>query len=262
MSTAQEERILYGFWLSPFLSVVAHALLESDLPFKYERVSPFIGDTFSGEQLARNPLGKIPSIKEPDGLIISESQAICRYLAKTYSSAGKFYPWNDPVECARVDTLNDFLTFSVAGPFFNWFVIGAYYPQAFRLKSETESTIFSKLSMVSVVGALNRVVRSSELNPYLLGEEPTMPDFQLFHILELGKTFSVMFDMPLINVLQFNESLFDFYEAMSTRQSTQVILEKQAEEEEITRREIFEEFGKVVTPDMKQGLQALFEHEF
>ncbi|MHC4448460.1 MAG: glutathione S-transferase family protein [Planctomycetota bacterium] len=76
------DRVLYGFWLSPYLSLAAQVLTEAGLGFVYERVSPFIGDTFSEPHLVRNPLGKIPSMREPDGLIVSESQAICRYLAR------------------------------------------------------------------------------------------------------------------------------------------------------------------------------------
>ena len=43
MATKHEEqggqRVLYGFWLSPFMSLVAQMLKESGLDFRYERVS-------------------------------------------------------------------------------------------------------------------------------------------------------------------------------------------------------------------------------
>ena len=39
------EKILYGFWLSPYMSLVAHVLKESNIAFRYERVSPFVGGT-------------------------------------------------------------------------------------------------------------------------------------------------------------------------------------------------------------------------
>ena len=35
--------VLYGIWLSPFMSTAAHMLIEAGIPFRYERVSPLIG---------------------------------------------------------------------------------------------------------------------------------------------------------------------------------------------------------------------------
>ena len=55
------ERTLYGFWLSPYMSQVAHFLLETGLTYRYERVSPFQGGTLTPEHIKRNPLGKIPT---------------------------------------------------------------------------------------------------------------------------------------------------------------------------------------------------------
>jgi glutathione S-transferase len=258
------KRTLYGFWLSPYMALVAHVLKEAGLPFEYERVSPFVGDTLSSRHRARNPLGKIPSLEEPNGLVISESQAICRYLARSHAEAQPFYPSNDPARCAEVDRLGDFLTFSISGPFFNWFVVGAYFPKAFGLKTEEESMTFSKLSMMMVGGSLGRLVQGSDMSPFLLGSEPHVPDFHLFHILELGKTFADMFGMPLLNLLQGDDALNRFHEAMSLRPSTQEILASQADEKPVTQREIFEEFGKASEPMLKQGrvvLRALLGHD-
>jgi len=263
-NSESNDRVLYGFWLSPYLSLAAQVLTEVGLGFVYERVSPFIGDTLSEPHRVRNPLGKIPSMREPDGLIVSESQAICRYLARRYPEARSIYPCDDPVRCARVDVISDFLTFSVSGPFFNWFVVGAYYPQAFRLKTEAESATFSQLSRVMVGGSLGRLVNGAEMRPFLLGSEPTLPDFHLFHVLELGKTFAGMFDMPLINVLAGDAALQRFYDAMAARPATADILAKQRDELPLTRREIFEEFGTTFAPMLQEGrvgLAAMFGHE-
>ena len=127
MATKHDEqggqRVLYGFWLSPFMSLVAQMLKESGLDFRYERVSPYVGGTIADQHRARNPLGKIPTLEDTNGVFISESQAICRYLARIYPAAAEFYPCDDPFRCAEVDALNDFIMFSISGPFFNWFVV-------------------------------------------------------------------------------------------------------------------------------------------
>lgn len=259
----ENERTLYGFWLSPYMSLVAQVLMESDLPFQYERVSPFVGATQSVAHKARNPLGKIPCLEEPNGLLLNESQAICRYISRVYPEAQKFYPCDDPVACAEIDAISDFLTFSISGPFFSWFVVGAYYPQAFGLKTESESEIFSTWSLVMVKNALARLIGGSRLDPFLLGGSPVLPDFHLFHILVLGKTFSKMFDMPFLDLTAGEEQLQRFYDTMLSRPSTEKILLAQAKEYDLTKREIFEEFGKAfedILAPARVALEALFGH--
>lgn len=256
------ERVLYGFWLSPYMSQVAHVLEEAGLSYRYERVSPFAGGTISDEHRARNPLAKIPCLKDSNGLLVSESQAICRYLARTYPQARTSYPCDDPVKCSEVDALSDFIAFSISGPFFNSFVFGAYFPRAFGLKTEKESELFRTCSFYLIKGALVRLLDSSRMDPFLLGTDPYLPDFQLFHILELGRTFSKLFEMPLLDLMAGDEVLQGFHAAVSSRPSTQKILEAQATELPLTKRELFEQFGKaydrVVARDV---LQALLGHE-
>jgi len=257
-------RTLYGFWLSPYVSLVAHVLEEAGLDYAYERVSPFVGETWSGAHSERNPLGKVPALREPDGTVLYESQAICRFLARRHASVRPFYPCDDAVRCARIDGLADFVTFSISGPFFTWFVVGAYYPKAFHLKVEAEAETFSKLSMVMVSGALGRLLSAGEMKPFLLGAEPTLPDFHLFHVLELGRTFSDLFDMPLIDLCGANPALREFYDSMAARPSTRTIQGRQRAEYAATRREILEEFGTAVEPMLKQGrvgLRALLGHD-
>jgi glutathione S-transferase len=260
----QGERTLYGFWLSPYMALVAHVLEESGLPFRYERVSPFAGGTTSAEHKARNPLGKVPTLEDSSGLVLSESQAICRYLARTYPQARKFYPCDDPERCAAVDAINDFLNFSISGPFFNWFVVGAYAPKAWRLKTESESQTFSTWSMIMTTVGLGRLKDSASLSPFLLGSDPVLPDFHLFHILHLGRTFSETFDMPALDLAASDEALQGFYEAMASRASTQKILAEMENEYPVTRREIFEEFADAQADALnvlRPALQGLFGHE-
>ena len=264
MKSKENEPILYGFWLSPYMATVAHVLKESNIPYRYERVSPFVGATHTDQHKARNPLGKIPSLQDANGFVVSESQAICRYISRTYPEAQKFYPCADPVLCAPVDAVNDFLTFSISGPFFNWFVVGAYYPQTFGFKTERESEIYSSWSLVTVKNGLARLIGGAKMSPFLLGPDPCLPDFHLFHILEIGKTFSQIFEMPTLNLMAGDDALQEFYTAMSSRASTQEILEAQADEYSLTTQELFEEFGKAYEPMLmpaRAALQALFGHE-
>ena len=266
MSTADQrrrERVLYGFWLSPYMALVAHFLKESNLKFRYERVSAYLGSTHADQHKRRNPLAKVPSLRDANGLTISESLAICRYLARTYPESQQFYPCDDAAQCAAVDAKNDFITFSISGPFFDWFVVGAYFPQAFRLKTEEESRIFSSWSVVMITGNIRRLIAGSAMDPFIFGQLPCLPDFHLFHILELGKTFSAIFDMPMMDLAARDATLQRFYDAMAARPSTKEILIAQSEELPVTRREIFENFGDAyegIIKDSKRALRALFGH--
>lgn len=257
-------RTLYGFWLSPYMSMAAHMLKESGLEFNYERVSPFTGATLVEEHKKRNPFGKIPCLKDSDGTLISESQAICRYISREYPETENLYSYNNSVRCAEIDSINDFITFSISSPFFSWFFAGAYFPQAFHTKTEKESEIFSSWSMVLVRGGLMRLAASAKFEPFLLGEKPCLPDFQLFHVLQLGKTFSKMFNLPFMNLTEGDEVLQNFYTTMAERSSTQEILQSQKEEYDLTKKELFEEFGNAYADQIKLAkvaLEAFFGHE-
>jgi len=259
---AGTERTLFGFWLSPYMCQVAQILSEADLPYRYERVSPYQGSTHSSEHKARNPLGKIPTLRDINGVDIAESQAISRYLARRYPEARSFYPIDDPVLCAEVDAKNDFISFSIGGPFFNWFVFSGYFPKAWGLKLEKEAHIYGLCSSFLINGALVRLVEGSRMAPFLLGSKPYLPDFQLFYMLELGRTFSVLFDLPMLNLLRGNEALQGFHGAMSERSSTGAILKAQAAEFDITKKELFEEFGAAYLKLFdKKILEVIFGHD-
>ena len=259
-----DQRILFGIWLSPYLSTVAQLLRESGLGYRYERVSPYTGGTVSEPHRAKNPLGKIPTLADANGTVVSESLAICRYLARTYPEAARFYPCTDPPRCAAVDELNDFITFSISGPFASWFTVSGYFPKAFGAKTEHESKVFGAWSMLLVRGALARLGASARWQPFLLGEEPCLPDFQLFHILEVSRTFSTLLDLPTMNLLDGDARLQRFHDTMAARPATAEILTAQAQELPVSRRELFEEFGTAYGRMLAPGkalLGALFGHE-
>jgi len=262
-SNENGERTLYGFWLSPFVSIAAHLLTEAGLPYRYQRVSPFIGENVAADYLSRNSFGKVPCLQEPDGVMISESQTIGRYLGRRYDSANNLYPCNDPIACAEVDRINDFLTFSVSGPFISWILVSAYWPKVLGAKTESESEIFNSWSMLLSRMNLARLTQGAAMTPYLLGKEPTLPDFHLFHILEAGITSAALFDMPQLNLVRGDPSLENFYQAMSARPSTTKILAAKAAEQALNERELFEEFAKTQAPVLAPAnkmLAALFGH--
>jgi len=143
-------------------------------------------------------------------------------------------------------------------------VVSGYFPKAFGAKTEQESRIFSTWSMLMIRNALGRLGNGARLQPFVLGQEPRLPDFHLFHILEVGRTFSALFDMPFMNLLEGDESLRKFYDAMAARPSTKEILAAQAQEFPVTRQELFRDFGPAYDEMLKPArpaLRAMFGHD-
>lgn len=263
LDQSNAERTLYGFWLSPYMSQVAHFLSETGLNYRYERVSPFQGSTLTPEHKERNPLGKIPTLSDINGVNISESQAICRYLARIYPEARRFYPIDDPMLCAEIDAKNDYITFSIAGPFFNWFVVSAYFPKAWKLNVEKEAHTYSLCSVLMTKMWLTRLVNGSKMEPFLFGNEPFLPDFQLFYTLELSQMFSELFEMPEMHLFRDDAILQKFYYAMCERASTREILMAKESELDVTKNELFGGFGEAYLDKHidREILEKVFGHK-
>jgi glutathione S-transferase len=80
-----------------------------ELQLAYQRVDvggPF-GGTATPEYRAMNPLGVVPSIEEPDGFALFESNAIMRYLCNAHAPTSPLYP-QAPRARAVVDAWLDF----------------------------------------------------------------------------------------------------------------------------------------------------------
>lgn len=76
------------------------ALGELGLEFEHRQVGGSFGGTKTPEYLAINPNSVVPTLQDGD-LTLFESDAILRYLARTYG-AGSLWP-NDPGELALAD---------------------------------------------------------------------------------------------------------------------------------------------------------------
>lgn len=83
------ERTLYGFWLSPYMSQVAHLLSETGLTYRYERVSPFQGARSRQSTYNETRLGKFPPSGMSMGLIfrkVTQSVVISRESTRKHES--------------------------------------------------------------------------------------------------------------------------------------------------------------------------------
>ena len=88
-------------------SSVARAFLKAS-GIEFEEIEVY-GQTRSPEYIAKFPTNLAPAIEHGD-VCVCESVAIMRYLAKVFpDKAGKFVP-ADPVACAKVDMVCDYIS--------------------------------------------------------------------------------------------------------------------------------------------------------
>ena len=68
--------------------------LCDELGIAYERIDAggAFGRTNEPDYLAKNPNALVPTIEEPDGFVLWESNAILRYLARSRAPANPIYP--------------------------------------------------------------------------------------------------------------------------------------------------------------------------
>ncbi|KAJ6785342.1 hypothetical protein PWT90_02609 [Aphanocladium album] len=80
---------LYGSAMSTARVLVT--ILEKQLPYELVFINIAKGDQKKWEYLKMQPYGKVP-VMDDDGFVMFESRAICRYLARKYTSGVKLIP--------------------------------------------------------------------------------------------------------------------------------------------------------------------------
>jgi len=83
---------LYGSAMSTARVLVT--ILEKELPYEHILIDIAKGDQKSETYKKLQPFGKVPAL-EDDGFLIFESRAICKYLARKYTSGTKLIPEGD-----------------------------------------------------------------------------------------------------------------------------------------------------------------------
>lgn len=93
---------------------VAWTLEELGLDWQFHFVNLEKGEHKSPEYLAVNPCGKVPALND-DGLVLSESAAICHFLAEKYGD-GKLMPAPATAESAQYHRLLSYVISELEQP--------------------------------------------------------------------------------------------------------------------------------------------------
>lgn len=140
------------------------------------------GDNQKPEYLAVNAMGKVPAL-DHDGTIVTESAAICTYLADAFPKAGLNVPVGDKRR----------------GPYLKWLFFGpscvepAVTDRAFPRKEEARRSALGYGDYDTVIDVLAKGVANG---PYLLGGQFTAADVVIGSGLRWGMMFKLIPERP------------------------------------------------------------------
>ena len=144
----------------------------AELGIEYERVD--LGGPFGGnrdpEYLAMNPNGRVPTISD-DGLILWESNTICRYLAVTRQGE-RLYP-HAPAARANVERWMDW-QLATSGP-----PMASLLGMLVRARPEQRDQAAIEAARLQALSAWVIVEEELADRPYLAGSELTLAEIAL-----------------------------------------------------------------------------------
>jgi glutathione S-transferase len=168
---------------APSRSSIVHWMLEEiGEPYDVQLVRLSKGEQRNGDYLAINPMGKVPALKHGD-TVITETAAICTYLADEFPKAGLNVPIGDPRR----------------GIYLKWLFFGpsciepAMLDRAFPRKEEARRAALGYGDFDSVMEVTAKAVAKG---PYLMGEQFTAADVVIGSTLRWGMLFKLLPERP------------------------------------------------------------------
>ena len=163
-------------------SVTRWMLEEIGEPYDIKLLSLSKGDNQKPDYLAINPMGKVPALKHGD-VVITESAAICTYLADEFPRAKLNVPIGDPRRAGYLKWL--FFGPSCIEP--------AIMDRAFPRKEEARRAALGYGDFDTVIDVVAKAVSKG---PYLVGEQFTAADVVIGSGLRWGMMFKLLPERP------------------------------------------------------------------
>jgi glutathione S-transferase len=164
---------------APSRSSVTHWMLEEvGEPYDIHLLHLSQGENLKPDYLAVNPMGKVPALKHND-VVITESAAICTYLADAFPKAKLNVPVGDPRR----------------GIYLKWLFFGpscvepAVIDRAAPRKEEARRAMLGYGDFDTVMNVLAKAVTPG---PFLMGEQFTAADVIIGSGLRWGTMFKLI----------------------------------------------------------------------
>jgi glutathione S-transferase len=168
---------------APSRSAVTRWMLEEiGEPYDVHLLSLSKGENRAPDYLAVNPMGKVPALKHGD-VVITESAAICTYLADEFPRA----KLNVPIGDLR------------RGTYLKWLFFGpsciepAMMDRAFPRKEEARRAALGYGDFDTVMDVVAKAVAKG---PFILGEQFTAADVVIGSGLRFGMMFKLLPERP------------------------------------------------------------------
>ena len=141
-------------------------------PFERIDAGGAFGRTKEPDYLAKNPNALVPTIEEPDGFVLWESNAIIRYLARTRTPGNTLYP-ADPRSAADCDRWMDWQLGALNAPMTTIFFTHVRIPEPDRDYAAAGKARDAAEALWGMVEA------KLGTNPFLCGADLTIADIAL-----------------------------------------------------------------------------------
>lgn len=168
------------------------ALEELGVPYEQIDAGRSFGVVGDQAYLDKNPNGLVPTLEEPDGFVLWESNAIVRYLAAKYGE-GSLWP-DDLQRRADADRWMDWTTTTAIpaiNPLFGKLVL---HPSPATTQAEIEGHIQASETV------LKRLAITLERRPYVAGDSLTVGDIPLGMI--INRWFTLPIARPSLPVIE------------------------------------------------------------
>lgn len=148
--------------------------LCEELGIPYERVDAggAFGRTRDPDYLAMNPNARVPTLEEPDGFALWESNTICRYLVATRAPGHAMHP-TEPRARARTERWMDWQLGHLNAPMT---VIFFTYVRTPEEKRDMVATAAARNEAEALWDMVENALGDA---PYLGGAEPSLADIAL-----------------------------------------------------------------------------------
>jgi glutathione S-transferase len=179
--------------------------LCEELGVPYERIDAggSFGRTKDPDYVAKNPNSLVPTLEEPDGFTLWESNSILRYLCNTRPNGAAFYP-QDARERADVEHWMDWQLSAVNAPMTTVFFTYVRTPEKER---DMAATAKARDAAERLWGILDARLKGRD---FIAGRAPTLAD------IALGIYVNRWFQLPIERAKLAN--LRAWYERLGQRQ--------------------------------------------
>ena len=188
---------LFQFDLAPASRRVAFFLKETGIKVPIVQLNVRDGDQFEEPFNSLNPFHCIPFLELEDGITISESVAICRFLEETKNASKKLFGKN-PKERAIIEMWNRRLEIDGYIPLING-VRNKFERYEGKVLPGTRNDL-PQVPAIAIRGIescrilFNRLNAHLNTTPYVAGEALSIADITGYEVVQLAITLEMKFD--------------------------------------------------------------------